>query len=1016
MITQWDIISNLSPNDNSIRHTLLIDGTEHDARLIAKKLQGYVQAPQPALAPYVYRFGLPADLDENTLEKIRVAVREGIEQVKKVNEFIPGGSLGNPLFTENAAKEDKDFPTFITLDPSESFFSAGRTIPSKPEPPQVEEFEQKQIHIEPEEEIPAHAQTLEELDQPGYRSDPQPPQPPFQREENPLSEPEEEPSAEEALTSVEAQDEAWPDDPPASSSGETENLHIQAQSVQPDELPSEMTPSAPVPETNEENSSPLTERDMLNKDMEGTLLDPALEDIFSAETKYDMFLDVDKLEGKNPLPAKRDLAPDAVAAGPEAVCSASSEEDNAGGFNVFDQKIKDQTCFVDLDDIYSVTERITQKDLEFIRHAQVPEADKQASLSADADKQPDLDGLAVEKIPAEPAVVEERQTPESEQNQGLFISQPEDSAPQEEVMDPFEQMLAAGRQKQEDAGQTDLQAQPEAQDAPSRDNTTEEEPTQQPTTPPATPAPEPDAPATLNTEQALRVTPAPQAPITENIMEENTGDRKTFLHLKRKIQTPAPQAPIAPQAPQKPAQPDVPQQAEAPSAPVPSAQPLPEKETSAGTTILRRRMPPAPGNTVLEKTRTIDHSIELPLSALQKHNWPLEVPLVPTYTLENMTISVNRFAHATAISVIDNPGKLYNPLVLHGASGTGKTHFLHAIGYALSKKYGQENIFITNGVRLSRGVQRYVIENNMDKFRQFADSAKALLIDDIHLIAVNEQNRAHLSKLLNDFKQQNKQIVITSKYPPESLAKLEELFKFRLDSGWISELKDATEPTRTRIIQKILMSNGINVTDDDTHRFFGHANMSLGTVARSIRRVRVLEKLVFPNAPQAQRSELAIFEKLLATNGEDPNSLLTQKSPEEITSAPVVGNGEWGRIGFFYPQNHSDMMNWLVFALQQRAKELGIPGGPELAVRSSYSTDNIISSAFKIANLCDNKKLKGAVILGPEVMVCDPSVRENFYDILTHMLEIMLIRCGILNYEDYSSPSTYVKVLSELLR
>ena len=453
----------------------------------------------------------------------------------------------------------------------------------------------------------------------------------------------------------------------------------------------------------------------------------------------------------------------------------------------------------------------------------------------------------------------------------------------------------------------------------------------------------------------------------------------------------------------------MPQQPHAPAAQQPAA----PQEEKHNTTILRRRRP---SGTFLEKTRTIDHSIELPLSELKKHNWPLEVPLVPTYTLENMTISVNRFAHATAISVIDNPGKLYNPLVLHGASGTGKTHFLHAIGYALSNKYGQENIFITNGVRLSRGIQRYVMEGNMDKFENFTNSVKALLIDDIHLIAINEQNRAHLSKLLNDFLKQQKQIVITSKYPPESLAKLEELLNFRLDSGWISDLKPATGTARTRIIQKMLNDNGIDITNEDISRFFGHPNMSLGTVSRAIRRVRVLEKLIFPNESQEKRSATAIFDQLLATEGEDKNSLIAQKYPNEVTSAPVEGKGEWGRIGFFYPQNHSNMMNWLVFALQQRAKELGISGGPELAVRSSYSTENIISSAFKIANLCDNKKLKGAVILGPEVTACDPSVRENFYDILTHMLEIMLIRCGVINYEDVSSPSTYVKILSELLR
>ena len=148
MITQWDIISSIRPKDNALVYALLIDGTEHDARLIAKKLQGYVRPAQPAMAPYVYRFPLPDDLDEDTLEKIRVAVREGIEQAKKVNEFVPGGALGNPLFNADTDKEDKEFPTFITLDPSESFFhSAAPSRTPPPPPPPVNQFEQKEIDL-----------------------------------------------------------------------------------------------------------------------------------------------------------------------------------------------------------------------------------------------------------------------------------------------------------------------------------------------------------------------------------------------------------------------------------------------------------------------------------------------------------------------------------------------------------------------------------------------------------------------------------------------------------------------------------------------------------------------------------------------------------------------------------------------------------------------------------------------------------------------------------------------------
>ena len=214
----------------------------------------------------------------------------------------------------------------------------------------------------------------------------------------------------------------------------------------------------------------------------------------------------------------------------------------------------------------------------------------------------------------------------------------------------------------------------------------------------------------------------------------------------------------------------------------------------------------------------------------------------------------------------------------------------------------------------------------------------------------------------------------------------------------------------------MLIESGVDLNDKQIEEFFGGSHMTLGTVTRSIRRLKVLENLMFRNLGQDAKSQASIFEKLLAIKGEDSSSELTTKDPAEVANIMPTGNGEWGRIGIFYPQNCSDMMSWIVYALGQRAKELGIPGGFDIVVRSSYSTENIISSAFKIANLCDNKKLKGAIILGPQQTACDPSVRENFYDILTHMLEIMLIRCGIINYENVRLPSTYVKLISELMR
>ena len=95
---------------------------------------------------------------------------------------------------------------------------------------------------------------------------------------------------------------------------------------------------------------------------------------------------------------------------------------------------------------------------------------------------------------------------------------------------------------------------------------------------------------------------------------------------------------------------------------------------------------------------------------------------------------------------------------------------------------------------------------------------------------------------------------------------------------------------------------------------------------------------------------------------------------------------------------------------------MGIKGGFNYALKSAYSTEHIISAAFKIANICDLKGLKGAVILGPAFMECKEPIRDNFYDILTHMLEIMMIRCGTINFEDIKKPSAYVKMLGDILK
>ncbi len=922
MIENWEI-SNQIDQAGSIRYTLLIDGTEQDVRLIARKLKGYVQDIQAANQnPYSYAFDLPADMDEPTQDKIRTAIREGVEASKKVNQFVPGGSLGSPLFTSTGPNTTKDFPTFVKPELSgHSLNNATNTTSNDRIRLDLSNVSQQHIGNATEllqakvsmNDLPGNATVQHVTDQDSKLST----------------------AAREVFATQHATAKPSPDD-------EFADLEFTPADdiLPPDSAAASAPPASPAPK---ESTISISDQDMLLKDMEGSVLGKLpLEDILSAETKYDMFVDVQ-----------------AETAAPLIQPIKNSKLQNAPGknaFNVFESENTDTENLLDVAEVHAITERLPQKNMNFMKTPDTLEE----NLNSSADTL-ETDTLNTSSATPPQAPV----APHQSSVEGSLTATVPPVSPVDDNQLP--DITVRGMETAQPAGpaSADLRMQSSQEHASSRNS--------QPI-----PPTQPGSAQTHPHKTVLHLRPV--HPENSNTHEQ-PHPAKTILRLRHKNTS----------------------SADAPTVTAPTLRSTRSPERAAE-------------NIRLAKMKAIDHSIEIPISELKKHNWPLEVPLVPTYTMNNMVMSVNRFAHATAISVIDNPGKLYNPLVLHGGPGTGKTHFLNALAYAFSQKFGQEHVFMTNGVRLSRGIQRYVMEGNISKFENFMDSVKVLLIDDIHLLAINEQNREFISKLLNSFLKNQKQIVITSKYPPESLEKLEELIHFRLDSGWISELKPATGATLLRIVKKMLIENGVDLNDKQIEEFFGGNHATLGTVMRSIRRLKVLENLLFKNLNQDSQSAASIFEKLLATKGEDATSELINKNPEEITSITTMSNREWGRIGFFYPQNCSNMMNWMVYALGQRAKELGIEGGFDIVVRSSYATENIISSAFKIANLCDNKKLKGAVILGPLPGSCDPSVRENFYDILTHMLEIMLIRCGIINYENVRLPSTYVKVLSELMR
>ncbi len=163
----------------------------------------------------------------------------------------------------------------------------------------------------------------------------------------------------------------------------------------------------------------------------------------------------------------------------------------------------------------------------------------------------------------------------------------------------------------------------------------------------------------------------------------------------------------------------------------------------------------------------------------------------------------NDVALSAARAVIDAPGKKYNPLVLVGRSGLGKTHLLNAIGLELMRKKG--------AVVACLSTQSFVDEliaaidgNRVDWWRARYRRATALLLDDIHLLAGKDRTQEELFNLFNQFLDGDRQLIFTAPAHPNTLQGLEERIVSRLEGGLVAEIRDPDRELRRTALERIL--------------------------------------------------------------------------------------------------------------------------------------------------------------------------------------------------------------------
>jgi chromosomal replication initiator protein len=190
-------------------------------------------------------------------------------------------------------------------------------------------------------------------------------------------------------------------------------------------------------------------------------------------------------------------------------------------------------------------------------------------------------------------------------------------------------------------------------------------------------------------------------------------------------------------------------------------------------------------------------------------------PLNPRYTFETFVIgSSNRFAHAAAVAVAEAPGKAYNPLLVYGDSGLGKTHLLHAIGHYVRSLYTGAKIRYVSSEAFTNDVINAIKDANTAALQRRYRDVDVLLIDDIQFLEGKQQTQEEFFHTFNTLHNANKQIVISSDRPPKRLTQLEDRLRNRFEWGLLTDVQPPDLETRIAILRKKAAADRLHAPAD----------------------------------------------------------------------------------------------------------------------------------------------------------------------------------------------------------
>jgi chromosomal replication initiator protein len=246
------------------------------------------------------------------------------------------------------------------------------------------------------------------------------------------------------------------------------------------------------------------------------------------------------------------------------------------------------------------------------------------------------------------------------------------------------------------------------------------------------------------------------------------------------------------------------------------------------------------------------------------------------YVFDTFVIgSSNRFAHAAAVAVAEQPARAYNPLFIYGGSGLGKTHLLHAIGHYTRTLYKGTHVRYISSEEFTNEFINSIRDDKAANFQRRYRDIDVLLVDDIQFLSGKVQTQEEFFHTFNTLHNANKQIVITSDLPPKQLQDFEDRMRSRFEWGLITDVQPPDLETRIAILRKKTVQERLVAPPEVLEYIASKIATNIRELEGALIRVTAFASL------NRQPVDLAITEAVL-------KDLLPNEAGPEITAAQIM--------------------------------------------------------------------------------------------------------------------------------